>query len=624
MSADKPKNKIIIEQLLTKDAFLRHCKSDYLSGLKLDINKDFLVAAEKDGFLRPLKTKDKIKYYSPHQIFIIAALYKNKVHDGVLWADSEVGSVDWYKKQGFRMVCWGWNGHAFNITHAKKGGRSNVSGLLDHLDVCKKFHKFLIFLHSHPQKDDYEQRRHRYFNPAPKLFFDFNSLKKDGKKALKEFGLSLKTLNLMRKEVANFATDIDPLEYWFYYIELHPRWRKDLFKGVALLAQEMYMIYDILTEVETTITGEIAPSLLEFLHGDNRFVSFLMPKREYAEGVDVKALWATINQFDNWSKLAKNKAYVNNETINKLKLYKKELSDYETRYGAKSYLSGSIRTIECEEDLTLGDLDGKTRSTVESFMKQYSNIRKDKNGKEHYLTRDEVMDLLIKKEITQEEAESLDIEIERKERIAMAIEWRLDELKRELYSILDDVGSVFQNETTKAWDKAQNFSQWLWMNKREEYDSLSKEGRQEFFRKEQSKATKAAEKCGNRRDEFYSLVQSYSLVFCKRCRERPVQLHYGNNDRQATNIPICDTCFTQIKSGVLSFDDEKWKSITEGHIVCSCGKLLFKFAHGNVLSSLTQGGVSAKIELIYGRSCITVRCPKCKTSTERYIDWGWA
>jgi hypothetical protein len=98
--------KIKKEQLIPEREFINHCFSDQHGSLiqKLNIDHRFIEAAEKDGFMKPLliikepkipleieggvvlENNNKIKYYSPFHIYIVAQLAKNVVlDDGFLW-----------------------------------------------------------------------------------------------------------------------------------------------------------------------------------------------------------------------------------------------------------------------------------------------------------------------------------------------------------------------------------------------------------------------------------------------------------------------------------------------------------------------------------------------------------
>lgn len=157
MKDKEQKLDVIENQLMDKESFLRFCSFDYHSRDKLEIADGFIVAAEKDGLIKPLIKRGKAKFYSSHQIFIVAALASNEVNNGLLWAKGEYEKFEeYYKGQGFRVINWGCNGYAFNIVAAENGRGTGIKGY-NHLDVCREFHKILLLLHSLPQKD--------YFDP---------------------------------------------------------------------------------------------------------------------------------------------------------------------------------------------------------------------------------------------------------------------------------------------------------------------------------------------------------------------------------------------------------------------------------------------------------------------------
>ena len=122
---DKDKKALIKkEQLLNRQRFIGYCRFDHSSTratFKLDVDERFLLAAEQDGFLKPLLiVEEKIRqqdgsekiepvsYYSPFQLFIVAALRENSVlDDGLLWGQIVRGELDFYRKQGSRVMNWG-------------------------------------------------------------------------------------------------------------------------------------------------------------------------------------------------------------------------------------------------------------------------------------------------------------------------------------------------------------------------------------------------------------------------------------------------------------------------------------------------------------------------------------
>lgn len=56
-----------------------------------------------------------------------------------------------------------------------------------------------------------------------------------------------------------------------------------------------------------------------------------------------------------------------------------------------------------------------------------------------------------------------------------------------------------------------------------------------------------------------------------------------------------------------------------------CGKLIYKFAHGNILSDVLFNTASATIHLEYGEATIEATCPNkdCKKKQSRTMNWGW-
>src|SRR3989344_4808611 len=390
---------IIQDQLLSERAFIRFCNDDYIGHKKLDINPDFLRAAEADKFLFPLlQVKEIVKeegiekevltnYYSPHQIYIITALSKNQVHDGLLWADHD---LEFYKLQGFRMVNWGRSGYAFNITLEQSGkglrvvnqkqignaaivsvereGSNRKDPSLDHLQDCKDFHNFLVMLHSLEQQEysyTRDRNKDRHFTDAPSLYFNLTPLKTEGDKILKNYELDLQKLKRVTHNLAGVATDIDPLEHWYYYINRHPQWRKDLFKGDAALAQELYRVYDLLIEAIEAVSGEKQQEMFELMYGQQNINPYLIPRIEYANGTDVKSMWASIKKFKEWSKKEENKVFVIQSTLDWLDAFEKELKDYEERYGARSFISNGVRFVEIEESVRMEDLDPKTKDYLD-------------------------------------------------------------------------------------------------------------------------------------------------------------------------------------------------------------------------------------------------------------------
>ena len=601
--------KIKKEQLLSKEAFIRYCISDEASihtTTKLDIDQKFLKAAEKDGFIKPLlRLKEKVKqrdgtekletvnYYSPFQIYLVLELSKNIVDDdGYLRSPSH---LDWQKEKGFRWVSWGGGGMSLTIDR-KRQWKRNIKFASENLPLfCDYFHRFLAFIHSFELKPNHlrEIEERRFFSRLPSLAYNFEPLKDNGVKLLKSYKLNIKILNLIRKEVAELATRIDPLEHWYYYIKRHPQFRKDLLKGDAALAQELYRIYDLLTTIVEVVTGKKTKPLFEFLYEDFQDHPFLIPKVDYLHGEDVKALQFAIRQFKEWSKKKRNKFFVTKEIMEKLNAVEKKIKDYEQRYGDRSY-AGSIRTIEAEEKIKLEDLDKETKKDVESTLNQ-------------------VKEQKMKIELGQE--------------IARAIQLRLSKLKWELQDIFWDVRRKLQKKENEWWQKEQNFHNYFWMANRKKLAELPREEQLKLSRKEYDKIVKKAKEWKQRGEEFANSVSRYAdLVFCKVCRKNPIQLHNNNlNMWEFARLRICDVCLNTISRKSLNISEEGWKKIKEGEWNCEyCGeRTLYKFAQNNLFSLWTKNKIPIKVELVYGKIILEGKCPKCGRVNQRVIDWGW-
>ncbi|MGB9726690.1 MAG: hypothetical protein ACPLXB_01175 [Minisyncoccia bacterium] len=598
MKNENVKSEIKKEQLLSEQAFINYCNYDEanIHGVRisrLDIDQRFIKAAEKDGFIKPLlKLKELVKredgnekleivkYYSPFQVYLVLALSKNIIDDdGYLRSPAD---LEWQKEKGFRWVSWGWSGHSL-IMDKKRQWSRKMEFATDNLPLfCDYFHRFLTFLHTLELKPEhfreFEERRQ-----LPSLTHNLEPLRNNGLKLLKSYKLDIKILNLLRKSVGDFAVSIDPLEHWYYYIKRHPQFRKDLLKGDAALAQRLYEIYDLLTEIVEIVTGKKSEPLFEFLYQDFPGYPFLIPQVEYREGEDVKALQFAIQQFKKWKKKKENKPFVTKEIMEKLDAVEKKIKDYEQRYGDRSY-AGSVRTIEAEENIKFENLDEETKKDVEDTLRQ---MREQK------------------------------MKIELEQEIALAIEHRLFELKRELQGILWDVSGKLRDKENEWWQKGQNFDNVFWMTNREKLAKLPREEQLKLFRKEYDKIVKKAKEWGRRRKEFANSVSRYAnLAFCKVCRKNPIQLHIENtnlNMWEVSRTGICDECMRT----------KKLETMKPGEWKCSCGKILYKFVHNNTIALRTENQVDIKLEIAYGKNILEATCPECGRKNQRIIEWGW-
>ncbi len=595
------------DELLSEDAFIRFCNRGYLADEdRLQVTKKFIDAAKKDRLIAPLLSvkeeqttqegkivKRKVDYYSPHQLFLLVGLRRNIIKKGRL---SSARQMAWAAVPT-RTVLWGAQ-YSYTV-NSETGEPLGVPSQLDIPQIAKHLHNFLRLVHSQPQTneaDKIDYHRERYFNGAPKVRFVFDALE-EGKVKLSNFDLKEEDLVQLRYLIGQLATNIDPMEHWYYYIEKHPQWRKDKLKGDALLAQELYLTETIVVDVLSVATGKPQPSLVELLHeGSPR--SMLTPSIEYAQGCDAKAMQAGINNLRGWGAKKENKEFKPEGFEERLAAIDKHLKEFVDRYGDRIYLHGVIRKLELE-DIPLEDLDPISEAYVKAKMARYQNTKIGKDGKEHFITSywDE---LNQEGDLTWEERRALDVQWEQQSEIARAIEDRLTSIQRELWELAGPIREDLISKESAAWRESQN-----------PYGQLrDKETDQRLFN--EAKGWQPV------KDAFSDVTRPFSLAYCQVCRERPVQLHYTDGDRQVSTAPICDNCIAG-SDDLLKLNPAEWR--------CDhCDSLLYKFAYQNKLHTTLLNGAVANVQLDYGRAQIKVRCTNrsCKQDNVRVIDWGWS
>lgn len=628
------------EQLYSERAFIQHCIHDYHHNRKLDdINEAFLRAAESDGFLEPLaqfeeevvqedgtKKKVLVNYYSPHQIFIITQLHNNTVGSDEKLVSKDNFDVRYGNRETGRAITWGWQGMTFEIDYYKPS--MNETSIFE---ICKNFHNYLKLLHTLEESryKAYDMRKERHFNDAPQLHFDYSPLK-GNKEILSKYGLSIDKLKVLLGNVGHTATRIDPLEHWYYYIHRHPQWRKDLFKGEALLAQELYIICDLLSDVVETVSGEKQPPMFEMLYGEKNIHPYLIPRTEYVHGTDAKSMWAAIKKFKDWMKDGDNKDFVEDSTLLSLATFEKELKEYEDKYGARSFISNGVREVEIEENLKLEDLDPKTKHYVEDMIRQAQAQLNDSKRQFLSFWDDELEEEVKSKKKTLEQAKKEDYDLFVKREIFDGIEQRLSSLKRELWAIFDTAQKKIARKVDEAWNIEHNFSNHFWFKRKDELNTLSREGQVKLYDTEYKKAYKEAQFWSKKRDDFGVIEYTMDLLFCNKCRQKPVRLHHNYSDRQISTQYLCDDCFAKIEGRVLDMSAEDWKQVKEGEWLCDCyfedtdkHPTLYKFAHRNTVSLWSKNNVPIKVELSYGKAVLEAKCPNCGQVQQKELDWGW-
>jgi hypothetical protein len=605
------------DQLLPEWNFIYFCNDDQANSMygwrRMEVDEQFLRAAEKDGLIKPFfqeegkvrqrdgSVKDGlVKYYSRHQIYILAVLRGNIVdEDGNLNNPNTLNDYkERPKEQRPRYVSWA-RGMAFGANNPRRKDDGEVNTLFDVRWLPEYLQSFLELLHGlEPLPRQLQTAgKQRLWSNVSILEYDFKPLKAGGENLLELYGLDERKLNILRANVAQFAELIDPLAHWHYYVNRHPELKKDLLKGDASLAQEIYRLYDLLTEAWEAITKKKSEPIFEFLHKDSHArAPFYAPKTEYLQGGDLQAMKYAIQQFKKWKLKKDNKPFVSKEVAKYLAALEQELDDYEKKYGDDRGYVGNLRWVHEDENIQLDDLDEKTRRRADATLIQM----KDANVKQE---------------------------------IYRAIGYRLEELQRELRQIFWSVSVQFRDKESVAWQEVNgNNGNSLWNRfiREGKFQGLDRVQQMELLNTERNKLTKEALGWQEKAKNFSKTVSWYAdVVFCKVCRAKPVRLHIENTSRniwEASLSVICDDCFANINQNSLTADDEWWKKTNQAEWRCQyCNGLLYKFAYGNTLSAKTLNKVPVKIEVLYGKAIIQAKCPnpKCGGINERFIDWGW-
>ncbi len=625
----KPERKINTKQLYSEQGFIGYCMSDERTMTKklgAEISPAFLLACENDGLIKPLHTEEQkqtlptgevvnlVKFYSPFQIFMVSVLCKNIVDENGLLRDIKITDLEYQKEHKTRYIGWGdWMG--FNVDREKNGSLPPPHGI-NHFSFAKDFHNFLKLLHSLENLDRYkyyDPDKMRLYQNAPQLQYDLTPFR-DNKKLLSEYSLWVEKLKVILKNVGYYALNIDPLEEWYYYIQRHSQQRRDEFKGLASVAQDLYALCNIITEIIEIVSGKKLPPFVEFIHSD--FLSFRSKKNEYATGDDIVAIKGTHAKLLAWIK--KNRKILERiallkgneglmDMVNSVKKIGVELDDFEKRYGDVRYV-GSYRTL-VPSDIKVEDLDEDTKKYLEMFRRNrlMNRIESDDDSEEE--DADEPMDF-SGAEITH------------------AIMDRLGDLKRKVSDSAYGISNAFNQENYRIENEKRMAEIKLQM----EYFSSIKEGENPqtkhivFWKDVMPKARKVFEDEMKSVDllkaQLHGIGQATWIVFCAECRKRPVVLHQQHWDRKISDEAICDECLSKIKD-LQSIKGGEWYcgyADEKGRI---CNTRLYKFAYNNILNTNLQNTSAPKITLDYGRIQVEIACPKCRKKTLAEIDWGW-
>lgn len=615
-------NGLIMDQLYEESRFLSYCNDEHYSSvdkkLGVKITPEFLSACAKDEFILPIHTQIEkrmtekgevemeVKYYSPFQLFLVVMLHKNTIgKDGFLsdpyWGNQEELTT--------RYISWGGQS-AFNIEnrHSQVPVRSPMT---DHYVFMKDFHTLLRFLHTLPTLDgtrhgSYYMRR--LYRGVPKLQYEFKGVTKD---TLLEHNLTIEILSHFVKVVGQFALIFDPLEQWYNYVHKHDLLRKDELKGMTGVAQELYNFCDIIRSLIEHVEGKELPPFLQYVKSDF-YISDRDKVNTYAKGEDILAIKKANEKMIAW--ITKNKDYIDDinskhddwEKVDILAVAKniqKELDDFHTRYGDIRYV-GSSRT-ELPSDKKLEDLDPKTRWYFDMVMDSRARRKKDDD----------------------DEGYKVDPQIE----ISRAISSRLGDLQRDVMTIAHKTSDMLMNDRSRIEREKQMSVGPL----QEEYFKLHDHATDpnpdltnslfwsDFLPKGQKKYDDEMELSDRKRKELNAIGNEADFVFCAKCRTKHVVVHQLHHDEKLSNEAICDGCMEI--TDLQSIRKGEWHCEHTNEEGVLCDRLLYKFAHNNILNTTTLNTSVAKIQLNYGQMEIEVTCPSaiCRKKSYKVVEWGW-
>ncbi len=608
------------ESLYEETKFIRFCNRDEYNSPKLnaDINEDFLACAEKDGLLLPLLTTEetkiingqstqvKKKYYSPFQIFQVLMLCQNKIAtDGLVHPNNEEYLKGSQSSTAQKYIKWG-EDDIFELFSDSKSIK----------EILKNFHNLLSLLHSQVFTG------HRYFVNYPKPDVNFDFIDKDHS-IIKSYNLDEKKLNQIRHIIGYNALRIDPLEKLFYYIKKHPINQRDWLKGKAIVSQDLYLICDIIAEILRIITGK-EQKLLPDLVYRNKYISDFQTI-EYADGIDILAIKKTLNDLKEYLankeyllalKFIKKNAYhyLKDETLNRLTLCEGALDEFIGIYGDnRRHLSGSYE-LEEENIITEDKLDCKTHKIWEQLMN--SSISNFNNGITRY---PEIADKISNGKISKKDGLALSLEKDKKLNISFAIERRMEELKKEVSEIANELSRPFRYYIDDLERKRELVDVLVYREPLPtRLQGIKNQG--QLIKYWNDKRLKMRKEIEEKIDWLQDLGEgldkigaSTGNVLCGKCRKNYVLLGHSYQERVFFNDAICDDC---LKTGKISNEAE--------HKCAFCGYGILHFAHENTIATRLLNGKDAKITLLYGKQQIEVICKNCGQKNEITINTGFS
>lgn len=594
--------KIKKDQLLTKDQFIYYCRTagvhDQIVLLR-NFDDLFLEALHKDGLIAPIVQEvngtETVEYYSRFQIFIPIALRVNIVDaDGNLRNPDD---IDWQLERKQRYIRWCQT--AFLYLDIKS------PSIFDYPDLCKKFHRFVLLLHSLNLTRERAElvEKSRLYVDLPSLHYDFSSITAE---TLPSFDLNVEDLRLLRLHIGSEARYVDPLKEWYSYIKKHPQTKKDLLRGEAALAQRCYEICDLITLVLEKAAGEKPQSLLYYLESVRNPSAYRTP-HEYVRGVDTWSLQYAIERFREWADKPENQQYVSAEEKENFASIESSVVDYISRYGHRSWAGNMIR-IEVDPSITADKLDSDSRIWLEKFRAQYASSNREFDEPEH---------------------------------IAQLVHSRLGDVQGSLRAALSGIQNKFREQSSDIWEKEERIDPWqrYW----QEISKMDLKDKHAFIEVKRKETREKREKWDGLAVDFYASVFRFcDLAFCAVCHKKPVEIHVNHNDRSSTSIhesTICDNC--KVSAPGIHRKEE----LPAGLNCYDCGKLIYRYVHDNHFFSEEKAVLSKEevkeiqkeegirgsvvryhkqsIEIPYGKVSCTVVCGYCGSSNTYDLEYGW-
>lgn len=335
---DKKKQELVVrkEQLIPLQKFIYYCRDR-----DLKLHEDFFEAIIKEGFLLPVMTDEGEDLYSPFQIVVVARLKDNILEDGVLdYPDAHC--TEGAGPDQHRVRCIRWGGNWTFVTERKF---KNIIGWV------KLLGDFLKLLHSLPVLGDFftapatenlrlkkVNNRDRFndlqpaYRNSPGLIYDLEYLDNGAQKDfIKSRGLVEEDFVALRQEIGAFTEDFDPMGKWFYFIRRMPRWRREELRYDARIAQELYDLDDLISEMMQKLYGgetEDLHSLMKRLRP-----SLVGDKEEYICGTDMVSIQEAFEALKSWYDDKENKKYYTEGIEMAMTRLDTELEEFKNKFG---------------------------------------------------------------------------------------------------------------------------------------------------------------------------------------------------------------------------------------------------------------------------------------------------